>query len=151
MNDQKKLTIRWQRLLMDGETCPRCGTTETEVEKAVAALTQALAPLGITVVLEKMALSVEKFKQDTLQSNTIWLNDRLLEDWLGAKVGQSECCEVCGPNDCRTVSIGEETYESIPAELIVKAGLLAAAGLVDQQSCSCYPPAVWPAGGCCSR
>ena len=149
MNDQKKLTIRWQRLLMDGETCPRCGTTETEVEKAVAALTPALASLGIAVVLEKRALSVEAFKQDTLQSNTIWLNDRLLEDWLEAKTGQSECCEVCGPNDCRTVSIGDEVYESIPAELIVKAGLFAAAELVDRQSCSCYPPAIWPAGGCC--
>ncbi len=146
----KTLTIKWQRLLSKGQTCPRCGSTESEVEKAVTVLGQALKPLSIDVVLEKGELSVEQFKQDTLQSNTIWINGRLLEDWLGAQTGQSECCEVCGPNDCRTTAVAGEVHEVVPVELIVKAGLLAAANLIDAESCDCYPPAIWPAGGCCS-
>jgi hypothetical protein len=147
----KKLSIKWQRLLSDGQTCPRCGATEEEVEKATAALKQSLAPLGIDVVLGKKELSVEEFNQDTLQSNMIWLDGRLLEEWLGATTGQSECCDVCGPNDCRTVEVQGTVYETVTADLIVKAGLLAAAQLVDSQTCDCFPAAIWPGGGCCPK
>ena len=151
MSQTKTLMIKWQRLLSKGQTCPRCGSTEDEVEKAVTVLGQALKPLSIEVVLEKGELSVEQFKQDTLQSNKVWINDRLLEDWLGAQTGQSECCEVCGPNDCRTMTVAGDVHEVVPVELIVKAGLLAAAQLVDQKTCDCFPAAVWPGGGCCPK
>lgn len=128
----KTLIVNWQRLLTDGKTCPRCGTTEAEVDKAVELLTQSLGPLGIDVVLEKNELSVDQFAQNPLQSNAIRINGRLLEDWLGARTGQSACCDVCGPNDCRTLDLGGEIHESIPVEPIVKAGLLAAAQLFGQ-------------------
>lgn len=126
----KTLSITWQRLLSDGQTCPRCGSTETEVDKAADALKQSLTPLRINIVLEKSELSAEQFAKNTLQSNTIRINGRLLEDWLGARAGQSKCCDVCGPNDCRTLDAGGEVYEVVPAELIIKAGLLAAAQLL---------------------
>ena len=42
------------------------------------------------------------------------------------KTGVSSCCGVCGDNDCRTVSVNGSEYETIPSELIVKAGLTAA-------------------------
>lgn len=147
----RTLTIHWQRLLADEKTCPRCGATEIAVEKAVSLLTQALAPLGIAVVLQKAALSLDEFKQNPLQSNAIRLNGRLLEEWLGAKSGQSECCEVCGPNECRTVAVEETVYEAVPEELIVKAGLLAAAELLSQKECGCEPVAPSSGGGCCSK
>ena len=142
------LTIAWQRLLDDGQTCPRCGSTETEVEKAVALLTQSLTPLGVAVVLEKSALSSEQFAQAPLQSNAIRINGKQLEEWVGGETRQSPCCEVCGSNDCRTMAVGNEVYEVIPAQLIVKAGMLAAAQLLNREECDCFPPAVWP-GGCC--
>jgi hypothetical protein len=147
----KTLTIAWQRLLADGQTCPRCGSTENEVEKAVALLTQSLAPLGVAVVLEKSELSNEQFAQAPLQSNAIRIDGKLLEEWVGGKTGQSPCCDVCGPNDCRTVAVGSEVFEVIPTELIVKAGLLAAAQLFGREECDCYPAAVWPSGGCCPK
>ena len=137
MNQAKRLTIKWQRLLYNGQTCPRCGSTGDEVEKAVTTLRQSLTPLGIVVVLEKGELAVEEFKRDTLRSNEIRVGGRLLEDWLGATTGQSECCDVCGPNDCRTVNVAGESHEVVPAELIVKAGLLAAAQLLGQETCVC--------------
>lgn len=143
----KKLTIAWQRLLDDGQTCPRCGSTEIEVEKAVALLTPSLAPLGIEVVLEKSALSREQFAQAPLQSNAIRIDGKLLEEWVGGETGQSPCCEVCGPNNCRTMTVGNEFLEVIPAELIVKAGLVAAAQLFGREECDCYPAAIWP-GSC---
>jgi hypothetical protein len=149
----KTLRIKWQRLVSEGETCARCGSTEYELEKAVSTLGQSLAPLGIEVVLEKDELSVAEFKQDPLKSNQIWLDERLLENWIGGEVGQSPCCDVCGPSECRTVGQGGEVYESIPADLIVRAGLLAASQLVSAQqneSC-CGGETSKKSGGCCSE
>jgi hypothetical protein len=131
MESRKTLTLKWQRLLSDGQTCRRCEVTGVEVEKALVALKKALSPLGIDVILEKDELSVEEFKKDTLQSNMIWLNGRVLEDWIEGKLGKSQCDDVCGLHECRTVGLEEEVYETIPAELIIKAGLLAASQLLD--------------------
>lgn len=138
-NNRKELIITWQRLLLDQETCPRCETTEAEVEKAVVSLKSALTPLGIEVVLKKKSLAGEEFMKDTLQSNMILLNGRLLEEWLEAKTGKSQCCDVCGPNNCRTINIGGEIYETIPSEVIIKAGLLAASELIRKKTSRCCP------------
>jgi hypothetical protein len=31
---KKSLVISWQRLISNGDTCPRCGSTEDELDKA---------------------------------------------------------------------------------------------------------------------
>ncbi len=124
----KTLTIRWQRLVEGGETCPRCGDTGTEVRKAAEMLRQALAPLGIEVALEEVAIGREEFKRQPLESNRILIGGRPIEEWLGGTAGQSPCCDVCGPNECRTLTVDGQTHETIPADLIIRAGLLAAAG-----------------------
>lgn len=128
----KIVKIKWKRLISKGETCPRCGVTEQEIEKAVSTLKQSFAPLGIGVILEKEQISDTEFQKNPRQSNKIWINNRLLEDWIGGKVGQSPCCDVCGPHDCRTVQIQGQIYDSIPSEIIIKACLLAASQLVSQ-------------------
>lgn len=128
------LKIKWQRLVSDGQTCLRCSSTEEEIEKAVSVLRQSLTPLGIEVVLEKSELTVREFERNPLESNKIWINDRLLEDWIGGAVGQSPCCDVCGPSECRTVKVEGEIYETIPADLIIKAGLLAASELINAEA-----------------
>lgn len=117
-------------MITGGETCPRCDSTEKELEKAVSALTRSLAPLGIDVVLAREELSMEDFRKDPSQSNRIWLNDRLLEEWIGGETGQSPCCDVCSPSECRTVEVKGDVYETIPAELIIRAGLAAASQLI---------------------
>lgn len=123
----KTLTIEWQRLLDEQKkTCERCGSTEQETEKAVQSLRQALNPVGIDVSLVKKAIDPESFRKDVLQSNKILIAGKTLEEWLGAGTGQSPCCEVCGDAECRTVEFADQTYETIPADLIVRAGLLAA-------------------------
>ncbi len=143
------LKIKWQRLVVDGRTCPRCGSTEEELDKAVYTLKQYLNPLGIEVLLEKEELTFAEFEKDPLKSNQIWLNERPLEDWIGGKSGQSPCCDVCGPSQCRTIEIGEKVLEAVPFDLIVKAGLLAALELIDKganKSC-CEKDASF----CCSK
>ena len=122
---QKSLIISWQRLVSDGSTCPRCGTTENELDKAVLQLKEKLNPKGIEVVLEKKELTKEEFERNPLMSNQILFNNQLLEDLLDAKTGHSKCCDVCGDEECRTTEVKEKSYETIPAELIIEAGIKA--------------------------
>jgi len=144
--DVKTLTIRWQRLVdEEGQTCERCGSTEKEVRKALASLTESLGVLRINVILEKQALSPEMCEKDISQSNRIWVGERPLEEWVDAQVGKSPCGFVCADLgeavECRTVTMGGKTYETIPAELIIKAGLLAGSQLIEMPSMeSCCPP-----------
>ncbi|MCX7817034.1 MAG: DUF2703 domain-containing protein [Syntrophales bacterium] len=124
----KKLTIKWQRLLVDGRTCGRCGSTEEELEKAKDLLSVMLRPRGIEVVLEKDVLTFDEFRKNPLSSNRIWINGIPIEDLLSGSEAESPCCDVCGSYSCRTVNIGGSVYESIPSELIVKAALIAVDG-----------------------
>jgi len=126
----KTLLISWQRLVNKaGQTCPRCKNTGDTVESAYTKLKKSLYDLGIEVELKKEILYFSIFTKDPLQSNRIWINGKSLEELLGATVGKSQCCEVCGDSECRTVSIGQNTFETIPEDLIIRAGLLAAAEL----------------------
>lgn len=124
----KTLLIEWQRLLDENKkTCPRCSSTEQEVEKAAASLARELKPFEIHVKRVKRAIKSETFRKDALQSNKIVIAGKTLEEWLGAETGQSACCEVCGDVECRTVEYAYQSHETIPSDLIVKAGLFAAA------------------------
>ncbi|MDD3284163.1 MAG: DUF2703 domain-containing protein [Patescibacteria group bacterium] len=120
---EKNLTIVWRRLISQGSTCPRCGSTEDELDKAVIQLKQKLNPLGIEVILQKEEITLEEFKKDPLKSNQILLNGQLLDDIIKAKTGESQCCDVCGDEKCRTVEVGNKSYETIPYELIIDSAL----------------------------
>ncbi len=125
----KTLKIKWQRLVFQGEQCARCSSTEIEVEKAFQSLKRSLAPLETNVLLEKKELNLETYKKDVLESNRIWIGGRPLEEWLNAQVGQSLCRGPCCNNEIRTLEVGEKIYENITAEIILKAGFIAASKL----------------------
>jgi len=121
------IVITWQRLVDEqGRTCDRCGATEQELFKALRFLTKALGPVGLSFTLEQEALSPAEFSLEPLRSNRILIDGRELEQWLGAEVGQSPCCGPCGDTECRTLKLADRVYETIPAELIIQAGLKAA-------------------------
>jgi hypothetical protein len=137
--DMKTLTIRWQRLVDEkGQTCERCGSTEKEVQKAFRSLEKSLTPLGITVTLEEKTLDSATCAEDISESNRIWIGNRPLEKWLGALVSESSCefcCTEIGSDvECRTIIHEGKTFETIPANLIIKAGLLAASHLLSVES-----------------
>jgi hypothetical protein len=88
-----------------------------------------LGPLGIEPTLEIREIDAAAFKADPSQSNRIWIAGRPMEDWLGATVGSSRCCAVCGDSECRTVEVEGRAFEAIPEDLVVRAALLAAAQL----------------------
>jgi hypothetical protein len=123
----KTIPIVWQRLLADGQTCERCASTQGELLAAVATLEAALAPLGLRPELQSIALDVADFAADPSASNRIWVAGRPLEAWLGAGVGATPCCAVCGDRSCRTLEFAGRSYEAVPANAVIQAGLLAAA------------------------
>ena len=140
----KPLPITWKRLVKQGETCQRCGSTQQNVVSAVTKLEAALQPLGIEPVLETMTIDDERFRADPSESNRIWIAGKPMEEWLGAKVGKSPCCTVCGDLPCRTVEVDGSTFETIPEDLIVRATMIAASAMIG--------PAASPASksSCCS-
>ncbi len=93
-------------------------------------LTEALRPLGIDPTLETRVLDRETFEATPSESNRIFIGGRPLEDWIGAAVGASECCSVCGDNQCRTLEVDGARFETTPAAVIVRAGLIAAAAVL---------------------
>jgi hypothetical protein len=106
------MPIVWQRLVRRGETCPRCGSTQSAIERAVATLTEALRPLNIEPTLETIALDQETFEQSPAESNRIWIAGRPLEEWIDAHVSESHCCSVCGDSNCRWRSMAQPTKPS---------------------------------------
>ena len=162
----KQMPIVWKRLVTDGETCTRCGNTEQELVAAVAKLNESLIPLGIQPTLELQEIDLNEFNAKPSESNRIWIAGKPLEEWIGADVGMSRCCSVCGDSDCRTLEWAGRTYETIPQEVLIKAGLVAASQMLmsadptkDTEKACCTParattgsPATSPQskGGCCN-
>ncbi|MFW6385987.1 MAG: DUF2703 domain-containing protein [Candidatus Hadarchaeota archaeon] len=110
-------------MISDGGTCDRCRSTEQEVEKAVEKLQETFPQLGIEVDLVKEKLTEEEFRRNPEASNRIFINDKSLESLIDADVGESECCDVCGKEECRTVIIDGEEYEVVPSQTIINAAL----------------------------
>lgn len=127
----KPLPILWQRLVSpEGKTCDRCSATHQQMERAIARLGQSLRPLGIEPVLEIGEIDERSFKANPSESNRIWIAGRPMEEWLGATVGSSPCCSVCGTAECRTVEVEGRTFEAIPEILFLRAALVAASQLL---------------------
>src|SRR5512134_3243872 len=127
----KPLPILWQRLVSpEGKTCDRCSATYQQMERAIGKLKQSLRPLGIEPSLEIREIDESSFKAKPSESNRIWIAGRPMEEWLGASVGSSPCCSVCGTSERRTVEIDGIIFETIPEKLFLKAALLAASRLL---------------------
>jgi len=128
----KSLPIIWQRLVsQDGKTCDRCYATYQEMQRAVNKLKDALRPLDIEPRLEIREIDEKSFKAAPSESNRVWIAGRPMEEWLGATVGSSRCCSVCGISDCRTVKVEGATFEVIPEKHFIKAALIASSQLLD--------------------
>ena len=122
----KELPILWQRLVIQGKTCPRCADTGQAILRTIERLKEDLKPLGMAPVLETRVLNQTEFHGRPIESNRIWIAGKPLEEWLDGKTRSSACCNECGDDECRTLEVDGKTYEAVPEELLVKAALIAA-------------------------
>lgn len=128
-----QLPFIWQRLVSaDGRTCRRCDATYRHLQSAVTKLRDALKPLNIEPTLEIQEIDEKSFRNKPAESNRIWIAGKPVEEWLGASVGSSPCCSVCGDSPCRTMEVEGAVFEDIPEAVILKAALIAASGLIGQ-------------------
>jgi len=126
----RTLAITWQRFVdANKKTCDRCGLTRINLGRAVKKLDQLLESSDIKTKLEEREIDLKAFSNNPSESNKIWIADKPIEYWLEANVASSQCCSFCGESQCRTLEVGNEVFETIPEELIIKAGLKAASGM----------------------
>lgn len=140
----KLIAITWNRLVDgSGRTCPRCQATGENIRKAVARLSPILATRGLKPVLETRTLDEDRFCCAPEESNRVWIQGVPLEQWVGAEVGASPCCDVCGEQPCRTLELNGVAHEAIPERLVVQAVLAAAADITAEQGAApvdcCHP------------
>ena len=132
----RSIVIESTVLRVDDETCDRCGETVEAVRTAAEELTAALAPLGVRVTLVEHATTAEEIES----SNSVMINGRPIEDWLGADRVSTDCpsCgDLVGESVCcGAVRIGDTVQESFTVEQ-VKDAAISALGVVDA------------GGGCC--
>lgn len=123
----KNLAIEWKHLETQGRTCGRCSATGQSLLEVVAELSKELGRQGIAVSFTETRLGDDRAPE----SNQILFNGVPLEDLIpGARAAESACCsctELLGVSTlCRTLEIGRQTYEAIPAVVIRKAARKAA-------------------------
>jgi len=118
----KKLVIEWKHLDSGGRTCERCADTGQAVAQVVAELKDELAAHGIAVSFIETRLGPDRVSE----SNELRFNGVPLEDLIPrGRTGETACCsctDLLGEETaCRTVQVGQKTYEAIPAALIRRA------------------------------
>ncbi|MDX9786050.1 MAG: DUF2703 domain-containing protein [Desulfobacterales bacterium] len=121
----KQLTIEWRHLDKDGKTCDRCSDTGETVRNAHETLVKELHPKGWEVTLKEILLT----ENEIPESNTIFFNGIPIEQLLPNARKSENCCTSCGellgsPTMCRTIERYGQTYEAIPAALILEAANL---------------------------
>jgi len=126
-NTDRTLVIHWRHAVCQNENpCERCINTPLEIQQAYENLKESLAGLGIVVTFEE-----KKIKE---HDDHIYINDRDITDLLEGETIKTACMNCLDdkgdPRTCNSLKLGDNTYEVIPAELIIKAGLVAASELV---------------------
>ena len=121
------LEIEWRHLDQDGRTCLRCSDTLQSLQQVVSQLAAECASRGVTVAYRETKLSPEQLSQ----SNLILFNGLPLESVLPDAAASENECQSCGdlcgqPSFCRTVTVGGQTFEAIPAVLVRQAACIVA-------------------------
>jgi len=120
--EPKNLEIEWRHLEKEGKTCERCADTGRELRIALERLVEDLEPQGWRVSLKETLLSDAQLQE----SNSIYLNGLPIEALLPQTSKSENCCASCGdllgfPVLCRTLERNGQTFEAIPAAMIVEA------------------------------
>ena len=121
------LEIEWRHLDQDGRTCLRCSDTLQSLQQVVSQLAAECASRGVRIAYRETRLPPERLSE----SNLILFNGLPLESVLPDAAASENECQSCGdlcgqPSFCRTVTVGGQTFEAIPAALVRQAACIVA-------------------------
>lgn len=140
---QTPSVLKIEFLFLDRETCGRCGGTAANLDAAVAQVGPVLAPLGVTLEVEKIHVTSETMARECgfVSSPTVRINGHDIQP----QVRQSACddCTDLGASgetvDCRVWAWRGEEFTEAPTELLVEAILQAAVHPADPAAESTPP------------
>ena len=117
-----RLEIEWRHLDKNGKTCDRCSGNGETVRAAYTGLVRELEPKDWEFALKETHLT----DQEIPESNSIYFNGIAIEKLLPDTLKSEDCCASCGeihgaPTMCRTLERDGQTFEAIPAVMIVEA------------------------------
>lgn len=114
-----KITIEWKHYAKKGETCTRCNNTGDNIKIAIKELTKRHKNTKFNYI------ETELDAKNMPESNSILINNILIEDVLGLKASENHChsctCLEGSDTNCRTIVSGTQTYEEVPKEFILLA------------------------------
>lgn len=117
----EELTIEWKHYDKEGETCARCNNTGDNIKLALEAVSTDDAYKNIKINYKETILKASQMPD----SNTVIINGQKLEHILNAKASENYCyscsCLASSGTNCRTIELNNESYESIPKEMILEA------------------------------
>lgn len=144
------LYLQWQKASAEKcSDCDKCVTNVKEVKAAYKTLKRELADKGVKVKLREIKHA--NMAPATPSASNMWVGDVPLELWLDARA-ETKPCGGCEKNPAggmlhSSLVVNGQTYDSVPANLMVQAGHKAADHLLTNGS---IDPASFakPAGGC---
>lgn len=121
----KHLEIEWRHLDKEGNTCSRCADTGVALAEVMESLVTECQPCGCNITFKETKLS----ETAIAESNLILINGVPIENIIPYATASTShcasCCELffpdCQTTACRTVVVGEQSYEAIPVSLIRQA------------------------------
>ena len=145
-----RVLVELEYLVVDGETCDRCGDTREGVRAAVADARAVLPGSAVTLELVERELDPTHLAD----SNRVLVNGHPAEEWLGGHSTISDCPSCAELIDgfacCREIEVGGVRTEAIGRDVVFDA-IMAAAGLapvgVPGEACCAATPA---ASACCT-
>jgi len=133
---RKSVVIETTVLRVDGETCERCNGTIDNARIAAGELKAQLRPLGVDVTLVEHATTIENLPD----SNSVLINGKPIEQWLGAERVSTECAscgDLCDEESvcCGAISLDDTVQESYAVEHIREAAMLALGAVLSSGRC----------------
>ena len=143
-NTSQTISLAWHKVNgEDGSVCELSLATQQMVDQASVELSQALAANNIEVAVQ--TLTPEKVEGGECLCNRVLVQDRFVDEWLGARLvktacsgcpNQAKCAETAEPDGCGgqyEIIYQGENHRIVPSDLIVTAGIIAAADLTGEK------------------
>lgn len=131
-SDGKNVVIlEWQKGATEAcQTCDACGVSEQEIKAAAAQLKTKLADKKVRVkIVERKATDGTPERPS---ASRMWVCGIPLETWLGARAAMTPCPDAKSREAVRpALYVDDQSYSVIPADLMVKAGVMAANQLLE--------------------
>ena len=123
----KEVVVAWNKCVdKDAKPINCCGISEEQLKKAITMMEES----GVKVALKVQQMTMDAEHKSCSAMPKATFNGKTMAELLNGEQVMAKCSKACaghegGKAECEMLKIGDKTYETIPAEMIAKAGILA--------------------------